>query len=112
MPNNATSDQTESNLPQPEDFNFYNTSNQNEDDFQHDVFHYDNPKLEYFNQNDRQSKQGSSSGTCNYVQTCKQTVTGRRLQYSRALKIIQKEEYLNAVDTDIIRRNFDSPNYF
>ena len=35
-----------------------------------------------------------------YVQTCHQIITGRNLRYSRALKIIQSEEYLNAADTE------------
>jgi len=35
-----------------------------------------------------------------------QVVTGRNLPYGRALDIIQNEEYLSAVDTSIIRRNF------
>jgi len=33
-------------------------------------------------------------------------VTGRNLPYGRALDIIQNEEYLSAVDSSIIRRNF------
>ena len=41
---------------------------------------------------------------CNYVQTCDQVITGRNLNYQRALNIIQNEEYLSAAD-NIIRRN-------
>ncbi len=41
-----------------------------------------------------------------YVQTCDQTITGRQLGYTRALEIVQNEEYLEAADTDLIRRNF------
>ena len=37
-------------------------------------------------------------------QTCYVKVTGRRLQYGRALEIIQNEEYLSAIDFDKIRR--------
>ncbi len=40
-----------------------------------------------------------------YVQTCDQTITGRNLLYSRALEIVQDEEYLTAADLDIIRRH-------
>ena len=41
-----------------------------------------------------------------YVQTCDQTITGRQLSYQRSLDIVQGEEYLEAADTDIIRRQF------
>jgi hypothetical protein len=40
------------------------------------------------------------------LQHCPQVVTGRNLPYGRALDIIQNEEYLSAVDSSIIRRNF------
>ena len=39
-----------------------------------------------------------------FTRTCDQTITGRRLTYGRALQIVQNEEYLSAVDLDIIRR--------
>ncbi len=42
-----------------------------------------------------------------YVQTCDQTITGRQLAYNRALDIVQNEEYLEAADTDLIRRQFN-----
>jgi hypothetical protein len=42
----------------------------------------------------------------NVLQHCPQVVTGRNLPYGRALDIIQNEEYLSAVDSSIIRRNF------
>ena len=38
-----------------------------------------------------------------YVQTCHQIISGRNLRYSRALQIVQSEEYLNAVDKSIIK---------
>ena len=37
--------------------------------------------------------------------SCDQQVTGRRLRYSRAVEIINDEEYLDEVDLDIIRRS-------
>ena len=37
-----------------------------------------------------------------YAQTCGQTVTGRQLTYEKALKIVQKEVYLNSVSIDNI----------
>ena len=39
-----------------------------------------------------------------YRQTCTQTITGRYLEYWRALKVIQNEEYLMVTDLDIIQR--------
>ncbi len=39
-----------------------------------------------------------------YVQTCDQTISGRQIGYTRALDIVQGEEYLQAADTTIIRR--------
>jgi hypothetical protein len=39
-----------------------------------------------------------------YVQTCNQIISGRQLSYNRALEIVQSEEYLDAADTDLIRR--------
>ena len=41
-----------------------------------------------------------------FRQTCKQTITGRRRRYRRALQIVQNEEYLEAADLDIIRRHW------
>ena len=38
-----------------------------------------------------------------YVQTCHQIISGRNLRYSRALQIIQSEEYLNAVDIPMLQ---------
>ena len=40
------------------------------------------------------------------MQNCNQEIIGRRLSYSRALKIIQSEEYLDAVDLDVARREY------
>ncbi len=40
-----------------------------------------------------------------FSQTCDQSITGRNFQYSRALQVIQSEEYLDDVDFDIIRRS-------
>ncbi len=51
------------------------------------------------------SLQDRQDSNC-YVQTCDQTITGRQLAYQRALDIVQGEEYLEAADTDIIRRQF------
>ena len=39
-----------------------------------------------------------------YRQTCTQTITGRYMEYWRALKVIQNEEYLMVTDLDIIQR--------
>ena len=44
--------------------------------------------------------------TC-LLRTCDQYVTGRDLTYERALEIVQNEEYLVAVDADLIRRRQD-----
>ena len=44
--------------------------------------------------------------TC-LIRTCDQYVTGRDLTYSRALEIVQNEEYLVAVDANLIRRRQD-----
>jgi len=44
--------------------------------------------------------------TC-LLRTCDQYVTGRDLTYERALQIVQNEEYLVAVDADLIRRRSD-----
>ena len=43
-----------------------------------------------------------NTNTYCYVQTCHQIISGRNLRYSRALQIVQSEEYLNAVDTNIL----------
>ena len=50
-------------------------------------------------------------GTCLF-RSCSQTITGRRLTYSRALQIIQTEEYLNEADLDVIRRSDDHWNEY
>ena len=39
-----------------------------------------------------------------FVRRCDQIITGRDLQYNRALEIIQDEEYLSAADFDEIKR--------
>lgn len=44
--------------------------------------------------------------TC-LIRTCDQYVTGRDLTYTRALEIVQNEEYLVAVDANLIRRRQD-----
>ena len=44
--------------------------------------------------------------TC-LLRTCDQYITGRDLTYERALEIVQNEEYLVAVDADLIRRRQD-----
>ena len=44
--------------------------------------------------------------TC-LLRTCDQYVTGRDLSYERALEIVQNEEYLVAVDANLIRRRQD-----
>ena len=45
--------------------------------------------------------------------SCDQSVTGRNLMYSRALQIIQSEEYLDEADLDVIRRaDIESPQYY
>ena len=44
--------------------------------------------------------------TC-LLRTCDQYITGRDLTYQRALQIVENEEYLVAVDTDLIRRRND-----
>merc|ERR1712156_1047550 len=44
--------------------------------------------------------------TC-LLRTCDQYITGRDLTYERALEIVQNEEYLVAVDADLIRRRSD-----
>jgi hypothetical protein len=36
-------------------------------------------------------------------QTCDQLITGRNLEYNRALEIIQNEEYLDGSDFDEIK---------
>ena len=41
------------------------------------------------------------------LRTCDQYITGRDLTYQRALEIVQNEEYLVAVDADLIRRRQD-----
>ena len=38
-----------------------------------------------------------------YIRTCDQTITGRNLAYSVALRIIQNEDYLTAADLSILR---------
>ena len=47
--------------------------------------------------------------TC-LLRTCDQYITGRDLTYERALEIVQNEEYLVAVDADLIRRRQDYGN--
>ena len=42
-------------------------------------------------------------GEC-FARTCDQAVTGRQLTYSRALEIVQNEEYLDDADLGIIRK--------
>jgi len=44
--------------------------------------------------------------TC-LLRTCDQYITGRDLTYERALEIVQNEEYLVAVDADLIHRRSD-----
>lgn len=44
--------------------------------------------------------------TC-LLRTCDQYITGRDLTYERALEIVQNEEYLVAVDADLIHRRQD-----
>ena len=44
--------------------------------------------------------------TC-YRQTCTQIITGRNLNYRRALKVVQNEEYLMVTDLEIIRRLYE-----
>ena len=39
-----------------------------------------------------------------YIRSCDQAITGRNLEYNRALQIVQKEEYLSAADLSVIRR--------
>ncbi len=41
------------------------------------------------------------------LRTCDQYITGRDLSYQRALEIVQNEEYLVAVDANLIRRRQD-----
>jgi hypothetical protein len=41
------------------------------------------------------------------LRTCDQVITGRDMTYQRALEIVQTEEYLVAVDPDLIRRRQD-----
>lgn len=50
--------------------------------------------------------QGGEQPVC-LLRTCEQTITGRDLTYQRALEIVQSEEYLVAVDADLIRRRQD-----
>lgn len=38
-----------------------------------------------------------------HIRSCEQTITGRRLNYRRALEIVQNEEYLSAADRSVIR---------
>lgn len=49
------------------------------------------------------NQQQQSKATC-LLRTCDQYITGRDLTYQRALEIVQNEEYLVAVDADLIRR--------
>jgi hypothetical protein len=42
-----------------------------------------------------------------FTQSCDQSITGRNLPFSRALEIVQNEEYLDEADLDIIRRRHD-----
>jgi len=44
-----------------------------------------------------------AQGQSCHIRSCEQSVTGRRLNYRRALNIVQNEEYLNSVDKNIIR---------
>ena len=39
-----------------------------------------------------------------YVRSCDQSISGRNLEYNRALQIVQNEEYLSAADLSVIRR--------
>lgn len=57
------------------------------------------------------SQQQQSEATC-LLRTCDQYITGRDLTYQRALEIVQNEEYLVAVDADLIRRRqgYESAN--
>ena len=41
-----------------------------------------------------------------YIRQCDQIITGRNLLYSRALEIVQNEEYLSEADLDLIRRRY------
>jgi len=50
---------------------------------------------DYFSE--RQSVGGRLRRNC-FMQTCSQVVTGRRLTYQRATRIVQDEEYLTATD--------------
>merc|ERR1712223_2128815 len=52
-----------------------------------------------------QDRQDNLGGTCIARSSCNQMVVGRELRYGRALAIIQSEEYLNVIDTDLLRRN-------
>ena len=45
-----------------------------------------------------------------FSQSCDQTISGRNLQYSRALEIVQNEEYLSEADLDIIKRRRNDPH--
>jgi hypothetical protein len=47
---------------------------------------------------ERQSRPGNRLRPQCFKQTCNQVVTGRRLTYQRATRIIQDEEYLTATD--------------
>merc|ERR1712226_1838200 len=41
-----------------------------------------------------------------YIRQCDQIITGRNLLYSRALEIVQNEDYLSEADLDLIRRRY------
>ena len=41
-----------------------------------------------------------------YLRQCDQIISGRNLLYSRALEIVQNEEYLTEADLDLIRRRY------
>ena len=41
-----------------------------------------------------------------YIRQCDQIITGRNLLYSRALEIVQNEDYLSEADLDLIRKRY------
>ena len=53
--------------------------------------------------NRRQKRQSDLDQYC-FVRSCDQAITGRNLQYTQALEIVENEEYLSAADQDFIRR--------
>ncbi len=74
-----------------------------------DHFSYEDVDQEYYDVEDEDVATGETSdsdsddsldnvldGAC-YMQTCRQIITGRNLNYLRALHILQSEEYITAL---------------